>query len=110
MRSPRLLYHLPELQSSSGCLLVLEGEKCVKVLGGIGFIATTSSGGAKAAQRTDWYLLAARDVVIMPDNDTAGKSSSGDTSTVFWSWDERCQLGELVERALRAYSKALRRC
>jgi hypothetical protein len=23
-----------------------------------------------------------------------------------WSWDERCQLGELIERALRAYRKS----
>jgi hypothetical protein len=36
-------------------------------------VATTSSGGSQAAGKSDWQPLAGRQVVILPDNDEAGR-------------------------------------
>jgi hypothetical protein len=70
----RPLYGLPEIVAAPlGALIyVVEGEPCVEALAGIGWLATTSSGGASNANRTDWSPLAGRRVAIWPDNDAAG--------------------------------------
>jgi hypothetical protein len=53
-------------------VIVVEGEKCADALRRIGFIATTSCGGAKRGDRADWSPLAGRQVYIFPDHDEAG--------------------------------------
>lgn len=68
---PWPLYRLTELRGP-GRVWVCEGEKCVEAMRGLGLVATTSAHGAKAPHRTDWSPLAGRDVVILPDYDTAG--------------------------------------
>jgi len=69
---PRPLYNLPQLSKSSGCVLV-EGEKCAEALMGIGITATTAMGGSKApTEKTDWSILAGKEVLIWPDNDEPG--------------------------------------
>ncbi|MEQ8848825.1 DUF3987 domain-containing protein [Botrimarina sp.] len=68
----RPLYRLPELLASTGTVYVVEGEPAADALVAAGLVATTSSGGSKAADKTDWSPLAGRDVVLLPDNDTAG--------------------------------------
>lgn len=72
MPGPRPLYRLPELAGASR-VIVTEGEKCADVARSLGFIATTSVGGAKAPDKTDWRPLAGKEVWILPDNDAAGR-------------------------------------
>lgn len=74
MREPRPLYALRELIAapSSEPTFVVEGERCGDALRDLGFVATTSSGGARAASRTDWQPMHGRVVAIWPDHDVAG--------------------------------------
>ena len=51
----------------------MEGEKAADAGRRLGLVTTTSSGGAAAAHQTDWSPLAGRDVVVLPDNDEAGR-------------------------------------
>ncbi|MCS7047345.1 MAG: hypothetical protein NZO58_13385, partial [Gemmataceae bacterium] len=54
MPTPRPLYRLPELLKAGpdAPIVVLEGEKCCDAAVSLGFVATTSSGGAQAAHKT----------------------------------------------------------
>ncbi len=74
MPEPRPLYNLPFLRESGheDPVFLCEGEKDADVLTAHGLIATTSSGGAHAAGKTDFSPLAGRKVMICPDNDPAG--------------------------------------
>jgi len=74
MQEPRPLFNLPALLANQESpIYVVEGEKCVDALTALGFLATTSAGGSQAARFTDWAPLAGRLVVILPDNDAAGR-------------------------------------
>ena len=68
----RVLYRLPTLADAK-TVIVTEGELKADILGGFGFPCTTSSGGSKAADRTDWTPLSGKNCIIWPDYDTAGK-------------------------------------
>ena len=77
----RVLYCLPELQGQS-VAYVVEGEKDVATVQGLGLAATCNAGGAsKNPDRPKWredytaQLTAAgvRSVVVMPDNDEPGR-------------------------------------
>lgn len=57
MPDPRPLYRLPDLVGATR-VLVVEGEKCADAAWALGFVATTSAGGSKAASTTDWRPLA----------------------------------------------------
>src|SRR5262245_51677137 len=72
MPDPRLLYRLPELATAER-VVVTEGEKAADAARSLGFTATTSAGGSQAAAKTDWRPLAAKEVLILPDNDPAGR-------------------------------------
>jgi hypothetical protein len=67
----RCLYRLGDL-GGGGPVLVAEGEKATDALASLGFNATTSMGGAKAAAKSSWASLAGREVFILPDEDKAG--------------------------------------
>jgi hypothetical protein len=71
----RPLYRLPEILAApeGAFVFVVEGEKCADVVASLGFYATTSAGGANAADKTDWNPLRGKNVVILPDNDPAGQ-------------------------------------
>lgn len=71
---PRLLYNLPAILKADPqqVILVVEGEKCAEAAGSLGFVATTSQGGAAAGHLADWTPLAGREVWIVPDNNDAG--------------------------------------
>jgi len=81
MPEPRPLYRLPEILAApeDAFVFVAEGEKCADVVASLGkrtrnaFYATTSVGGANAANKTDWSPLRGKNVVILPDNDSAGE-------------------------------------
>ncbi len=52
---------------------VFEGEHCVEVAETVGLIAITSSHGSKSAKKSDWSWVRGKHVVIVPDNDDAGR-------------------------------------
>lgn len=71
MPTPRPLYQLTELTIADR-VIVCEGEKATDAAAMLGFTATTSAGGCKAAAKTG-SPLAGRDVVLIPDHDDAGR-------------------------------------
>lgn len=73
MPAPRPLYRAPAVNEAEGVVLIVEGEKDVHTAESIGMVATTCIGGAQAASKSDWSLLAGRDVIVVPDNDRAGR-------------------------------------
>lgn len=69
-----ILYRLPELVAARPDLpvLVVEGEKDVEILRGLGFIATCGPYGS-SHWLAEWSKeLAGRRVVVVPDNDVVG--------------------------------------
>lgn len=69
----RPLYKLPEISSAGSSLVVVcEGEKAADALRALGYVATTMPGGSAAVNKCDWSSLASRDIIIWPDNDSAG--------------------------------------
>jgi hypothetical protein len=72
MTEPRPLYHLPEVIDSDS-VVVCEGEKSADALRVIGIEATTPTQGAKSPGKTDWSVLAGKNVTISVDNDDAGR-------------------------------------
>jgi putative DNA primase/helicase len=81
-------YHLRELIAASleTPVWIVEGEKDVDRLASLGFVATCNAGGAakangRAGANSKWPpalnpFFAGRDVVIIPDNDDAGRDHS----------------------------------
>ena len=70
--TPRPLYGLPDLATAS-VVYVCEGEKAADAARSIGFIATTSMNGSQSPELSDWTPLVGKTVVILPDNDDAGR-------------------------------------
>ena len=63
--------------------MLVEGEKCAcELRERTGLLVTTSSHGAKCADKTDWTPLAGRNVVILPDNDSDGMLYAEKVSTI----------------------------
>ena len=81
MKSPRVLFDLPRVASSQQ-IYVVEGEKCCTKLRDIGLVATTSTNGSNAADKTDWSPLAGKDVVIVPDFDEAGETYANEVVSI----------------------------
>jgi hypothetical protein len=82
MAEPRPLLGRPEIVKAAGGVYVVEGEKCVDAATGLGLLATTSAGGSNAASKSDWSPLAGREVVILPDNDDAGRKYAADVTAI----------------------------
>ena len=77
--TPKPLYNLPELVGNPDKpVLVVEGEKCAEAAKAIlkDFVVTTWNGGSNAVDKTDWRILAKREVFIWPDNDRGGKEAA----------------------------------
>jgi 5S rRNA maturation endonuclease (ribonuclease M5) len=70
----RPLYRLPELYTANSDRVVIltEGEKCADALVGLGYIATTTFGGANASRKSDLSPLKGCNVIIWPDHDEPG--------------------------------------
>ena len=82
MPHPRPLYRLPHINKTQegDIIFVVEGEKCAEVLRLLNLHVTTSSGGANAADKTDWSPLRGHHVVILPDNDSAGEQYANEVA------------------------------
>jgi len=84
----RPLYNLDKITANPEALIIVcEGEKAADAAGKLyasvfprGVVATTSSGGAGAFDKTDWSPLAGRDVLMWPDADGAGLKYAGDVA------------------------------
>lgn len=70
----RVLYRLPELQAVDveDPVFVVEGEKDCDRLRGLGLASVSASGGAGKWRPEYAESLRARNVVVLPDNDTPG--------------------------------------
>jgi hypothetical protein len=92
MPAPRPLYRLYHLiKTDSKILVIVEGEKCADEVVKLGFMATTSAGGANAAGHTDWKPASAFDEVwIIPDNDPPGMAYAEDVERQIKSHDPAC--------------------
>jgi 5S rRNA maturation endonuclease (ribonuclease M5) len=78
----RPLYNLPGIAKADTVIFV-EGEKCAQALIEQGFAATCIMGGAKAPlEKNDWSPLAAKQIVIWPDNDEPGFGLAGRVKNV----------------------------
>lgn len=78
------IYRLPELLADpAATVLWVEGEKCADKLADLGFVVTTTAGGAKGfaawlRKNPDGLQhLAGRDVVLLGDNDEDGRHYIG---------------------------------
>lgn len=71
----RVLYRLPELVAADHAAPVffVEGEKDADALQALGLVATTNAGGAGKWKHEYADTLRSRHVVILPDNDAAGR-------------------------------------
>lgn len=77
------LYGLAELGSQPGTVFIVEGEKCSDAVKWLGLQPVTSAHGARSAAKTDWSPLAGADrVVILPDNDDAGRRYADDVEAI----------------------------
>jgi hypothetical protein len=84
----RPLYNLHKITASPDAfIIVCEGEKAADAANKLyahaytrGAVATTSSGGAGAAEKTDWTPLAGRTVGIWPDADEVGQKYASDVA------------------------------
>ena len=67
-----------ERVADAGCVVFVEGEKCVKALDALGIVATTTPGGAQSAANADLAPLAGKDVTIWRDFDDPGAKYEAD--------------------------------
>jgi 5S rRNA maturation endonuclease (ribonuclease M5) len=77
MPDVRPLYNIPNIIASEKIIWV-EGEKCADALNELGYTATCTMGGAgmlsrKSANLFDFSPLHDKELIIWPDNDTAGR-------------------------------------
>lgn len=73
---PRVPYGLPSLREAIGTgrlILYVEGEKDVETARSLGFTATTHAGGAAGWRPEYAAFLTGADIVLIPDNDGAGR-------------------------------------
>jgi len=88
MPQPRPLYRLPELLARPAeRVYVTEGEKAADAAASIGLLATTSPHGCESAGKANWRPLAGREVVILPDNDDAGRKYARDVASILVKQD-----------------------
>ncbi|MDZ7699907.1 MAG: DUF3987 domain-containing protein [Deltaproteobacteria bacterium] len=69
----RVLYRLAEVVKANGWVLIAEGEKDADKVRALGFTATTNAGGADKWRAEYNEALTGKDVVLLPDNDKAGR-------------------------------------
>jgi putative DNA primase/helicase len=79
----RVPYHLPQLRAADPASLVyiVEGEKDADRLTALNLLATTNSGGAGKWPAEFATYLTGFNVIILPDNDSAGEAHAVDVAS-----------------------------
>lgn len=91
------LYRMPQLMAAIAegrPVYVVEGEKDVETLVRLGRVATCNPGGAGKWRSGYTELLRGADVIILPDNDTAENSYTGQNH----AFDVACSLHRVARR------------
>jgi hypothetical protein len=73
------IYRHPQVEQAierRDLILFPEGEKDVETLEALGFVASTNSGGAQHWSEAHAALFKGADVVLLPDNDEAGRAGA----------------------------------
>ncbi|WBL34036.1 hypothetical protein O5O51_04865 [Sinirhodobacter sp. HNIBRBA609] len=99
----RPLYRLDDLVAANENrpVILVEGEKCADALAGLGFVATTTFGGAQAAHKADLSPLRGREVIIWPDKDEPGlKHAEGLALTLHRDFDTQPKIIPTSDLAL----------
>ena len=99
--APRPLYNLDKIAAHPDApVIVCEGEKSADAAARIfpEAIATTSSGGAQSAAKTDWTPLARRLVLIWPDTDSPGDKYAREVAAIVT--DLECEVAIIDAAAL----------
>lgn len=96
----RYLYKTPEILRSTidTTVWLVEGEKDANALWDIGLLGTTIAGGANAwKQHSETYIetLTGRDVVIIPDNDKAGRAFANEAASSLYGKAQSVYILEL---------------
>ncbi len=85
--APRVLYRLPDLLAAdhATAVFICEGEKDADRLHNLGLVATTNAMGASAWRPEYADALHGRHVVILPDNDDAGREHAQEIARSLWT-------------------------
>ncbi|PQO21993.1 ATP-binding protein [Rhodobacteraceae bacterium WD3A24] len=104
----RPLYRLDEVAGADAARLVIvtEGEKCADALAGLGYVATTTFGGANGWRKAELAPLDGRNVILWPDKDEPGqKYAEGLAATLherFGALPRIIPTSDLALRSIRA--------
>lgn len=88
--APRPLYNLNKLvERPDEPVVICEGEKSADAAARIfpKSVATTSPGGANAADKADWSTIRGRKVLVWPDDDAAGRGYAEKISAILAAID-----------------------
>jgi hypothetical protein len=83
------------MQNPDAPIFIVEGEACADALIALGLVATTNSGGAKKWDDALTQYFEGRDVVILPDNDNAGRDHAKVVTKALWGRARRIKRVEL---------------
>ena len=100
---------LPEIGASSGLVIIGEGEKTVQALVEHGFQATTCDGGSKNWKTTHSASLKDRDVLILPDNDDAGRAHADQVAASLRDFAASVRVLELPDLAHKGDAERMAR-
>jgi putative DNA primase/helicase len=75
--APRPLLNLDQLRTSTGTVLVVEGEKAADAAAKLypKAVVTTWPSGCKAIDKADWLPLIGRNIILWPDADAVGQQA-----------------------------------
>ena len=91
-------YLLPQILSRPDeTIYIVEGEQCADALVNRGLLATTNSGGAGNWRPALNHYFRGRDVVILPDNDDAGRSHAHKVSKQLFGTARTIKILELPD-------------
>ncbi len=91
-----LPYNLPAIIQNPGQpVFVVEGEKCADALIEAGLVATTNHGGSGKWLDAHSAHLAGRSVIVLPDNDQAGRTHADKVIASLWGVADRIKRVEL---------------
>ena len=77
------------MQHADQPVFIVEGEKCADVLIEAGLVATTNHGGSGKWLDTHSTHLVGRSVIVLPDNDQAGRTHADKVIASLWGVAER---------------------